>query len=76
MAHIVESGRGARRSAIAWLNVVLLAETIEHARHQMKGAERVSETRVFSSLISIETESELLNASKPLKLRRVDQAHH
>jgi hypothetical protein len=42
----------------------------------MKGAERVSETRMFGALIGIESQSELFDPAESLKLARVDQTHH
>src|SRR5882762_7169994 len=60
------------------LNVdyVFFAETVEHASHQVKGAERMCEARMFRALIGVEAQAELLDASQSLKLSRVDQTHH
>jgi hypothetical protein len=42
----------------------------------MEGAERMGEARVFCALISVESQSQLFDASQSLKLLRVDQTHH
>ena len=36
----------------------------------------MSETRVFRTLISIETQTELLDPAQPLKFRGIDQANY
>ena len=42
----------------------------------MEGAERMGEARVFCALISIESQTQLFDASQSLKFLRVDQTHH
>ena len=40
----------------------------------MERAEAVSETRVLRTLIGIESETKLFDATQPLKFNRIDQA--
>src|SRR6266576_2168699 len=55
---------------------MFFSEAIEHATHQVKGAEGMCKTRMLRTLVSVETKSELLDATQPLKFRRVNQTHH
>src|SRR6185295_4053646 len=63
MAHVVKQSGGSRGRAIVFIDLVLFSEPIEHATHQVKRAKRVSKARVFSSLVSVETEAKLLDAA-------------
>src|ERR1700730_1693935 len=42
----------------------------------MQRSQTVSESRVLGSLIGVQTKAKLLDATEPLKLRRIDQANH
>ena len=42
----------------------------------MQRSQTVCESRVFCSLVGIETKAQLLDATQPLKIRRVDQTNH
>jgi len=69
--------RGRSRGGVVLLvHYISFAKAIKDASHQMEGAERMREARVFRALIGIESESQLLDPSQALKLRRVDQTHH
>ncbi len=76
MAHIVKQSRRPRSSAIFLIDIVLFAQAVQHARHEVERAERVGKSGVLRALISVETQSELLDSPQPLKFRRVNQAHH
>ena len=49
--------------AIISPNPIALAETIEYAGYEMERAETMSEARMFCSLISVETQTELLDST-------------
>ncbi len=51
-------------------------EAIEHTAHQVKRAKRMCKTRMLGALISVETETELLDATQSLEFRSIDQTHH
>ena len=76
VAHVVKQCGRTRGYAILLFNEVFFGEAIKHSTHQMKRAQRVSKTRMLRALVSVESESELLDASQSLKFRRVDQTHH
>jgi len=76
MAHVVEQRCGPGRGAIVFVDGIFFAQPIQHPTHQVKGAKRVGEARMLRSLVGVEAQSELFDAAQPLKLRRVDQAHH
>src|SRR5882724_7178018 len=65
-----------RGGVVLILNHMSFAQAIKDASHQMEGAERMGEARVFCALIGIESQSQLFYTSQSLKLRRVDQTHH
>jgi hypothetical protein len=69
--------RGRARGGVVMLVYYMsFAQAIEDASHQMEGAERMGEARVFCALIGIESQSQLFDASQSLKFLRVDQTHH
>src|SRR5215510_662724 len=76
VAHVVKQGCGAHGRAIFRTDCVPVAEAIQDARDEMQCSETVSETRMLSSLISVEAETELLDPSESLELCGVDQANH
>src|SRR5258706_15401365 len=42
----------------------------------MQRSQTVCESRVFCSLVGVQTKTQLLDATQPLKIRRVDQTNH
>src|SRR5438105_3696199 len=76
VTRVVQERGGARGGAGLVVDVVLLCEAVEDARHQMERAERVREARVLRALIGEEGEAELFDAPEALELEGVYEAHH
>ena len=59
-----------------YIDVVAFTETIEDARHQMRGTETVREARVLGTLVRVKAKSQLFDSSETLKLWCVDQPNY
>src|SRR5687767_10380624 len=76
VTHIVKEGCRAHRKSIFCCDRITLAQAIKNARHQVQRPKAMREPRMFGPLICVESKTELLDASQPLKLRCVDQTDH
>src|SRR5205085_484391 len=76
VTRVVQERGGARGGAGLGVDVVLLCEAVEDARHRTERAERVREARVLRALIGEEGEAELFDAAESLELEGVYEAHH
>jgi hypothetical protein len=72
MAHIVKQRCSTRGGTVVRVQLMLLAQAVQHTTHQMKGAQRMREARMFGALVGIQSETELLDAPETLKFHRVD----
>ena len=72
VSHVMQERCAACRHAIGCVNIVPSRQLIEDARHEMQRAQAVCEPRVLGALIGVKPQTELLDASQPLKFRCVD----
>src|SRR5215212_6049513 len=76
MAHVVKQSGCTCSNSILGIDCVSFTQSIEHARHEMKCAERMSEARMLRALVRVETKTELFDAAQALKLGSINQSHH
>ena len=72
VSHVMQERCAACGHAIRRVNIVPISQLIEDARHEMQRTQAVCEPRVLGSLIGVKPQTELLDATQPLKFRCVD----
>src|SRR6185369_9228273 len=66
----------ARSSTVFGSDVGSVTQLTEDSGHQVQRPEAVREARMLRTLISVESQTELFDATEPLKFNGIDQLHH